>query len=94
MNKYRKIAKNNWQFTCKHCGFHHQSVDEFGAYEAEWRHRKDLACTFGQLIAPVREAMKVISDAFAPIVNAMNEADKAKPKYPTSINPNQNRRKK
>lgn len=97
-NQYRKIAKNNWQYTCKNCGFRHQSIDEFGAYEAEWRHRKYLPCVWEQAIKPMREAFKVIADAVRPVMDAMNALNPppgpTQMKYPTSTNPNQNRRKK
>lgn len=94
-NVYRKIGKAHWEYTCPSCGRLTRSVDEFGVYEAKQKH--DKAHALENVLKGFGEAFNtlssVVGEAFASIQRAFVEVHKNDPKFPTSTNPNRERRK-
>lgn len=98
-NVYRKIGKAHWEYTCPSCGRLTRSVDEFGVYEAKQKHDNAHAISnainsvFGGLGEAFNTLSSVVGEAFASIQRAFVEVHKNDPKFPTSTNPNRERRK-
>lgn len=95
-NVYRKIGKAHWEYLCPSCNNLTRSVDEFGVYEAKQKHdqRHALSNVLKGLGDAFNLAAKIVGDAFRPIMDAFDAVAKNDPKFPTSTNPNRERRKK
>lgn len=73
----RRRAKNHWTYDCATCGYVHNSVDEFGAYEAGWHHVRStphLGKAMGEALATLAAPFKAIAEAFKATANTITDA--------------------